>query len=71
MLQKVVQENALQIENGLKNEMTESFLSGMRVFEDHYVSIPDDKYDVLENMVEKLDDMETKLNEQIEKNVSN
>jgi exonuclease VII large subunit len=50
--------------------MTESFLQGMRgLFEDHYVSIPEDKYDVLESMVEKLDDMETKLNEQIEKNI--
>ena len=51
--------------------MTESFLSGMKsLFEDHYVSIPDDKYDVLESMVNKLDDMEGKLNEQIEKNIS-
>ena len=39
------------------------------LFEEHYVTIPDDKYDVLESMVEKLDDMETKLNEQIEKNI--
>jgi len=66
-----MQENALVIENGLKTEMTESFLSGMKdLFEAHYVSIPEDKYDVLKSMVEKLDDMETKLNEQIEKNVS-
>jgi hypothetical protein len=66
-----MQENALVIENGLKTEMTESFLSGMKeLFEAHYVSIPEDKYDVLNSMVEKLDDMETKLNEQIEKNVS-
>ena len=66
-----IQENALVIENGLKTEMTESFLQGMRgLFEEHYVSIPEEKYDVLENMVEKLDEMETKLNEQIEKNVS-
>ena len=64
-------ENALAVEQGLKTDMTESFLSGMRsLFEEHYVTIPDDKYDVLESMVEKLDDMETKLNEQIEKNVS-
>ena len=64
-------ENALAIEQGLKTDMTESFLSGMKsLFEEHYVTIPDDKYDVLESMVEKLDDMETKLNEQIEKNVS-
>ena len=65
------EENALVIEKGLKTEMTESFLTGMRnLFEEHYVSIPEDKYDVLESMVEKLDDMETKLNEQIEKNIN-
>jgi len=64
-------ENELAIEHGLKTELTESFLGGMKsLFEEHYVSIPDDKYDVLESMVEKLDDMETKLNEQIEKNIS-
>jgi hypothetical protein len=64
-------ENELAIEHGLKTELTESFLTGMKsLFEEHYVQIPDDKYDVLESMVEKLDDMETKLNEQIEKNVS-
>jgi len=66
-----MEENALAVESGLKTEMTESFLTGMKsLFEEHYVTIPEDKYDVLESMVEKLDDMETKLNEQIEKNVS-
>ena len=51
--------------------MSESFLSGMKsLFEEHYVSIPEEKYDVLESMVEKLDEMETKLNEQIEKNIT-
>jgi len=65
------EENALVIETGLKTEMTESFLAGMKnLFEEHYVSIPEEKYDVLESMVEKLDDMETKLNEQIEKNIT-
>lgn len=65
------EENALAVENGLKTEMTESFLEGMKgLFEEHYVTIPEEKYDVLESMVEKLDDMETKLNEQIEKNIS-
>ena len=64
-------ENQLAIETALKTEMTESFITGMKdLFEAHYVNIPDEKYDVLESMVEKLDDMETKLNEQIEKNVS-
>ena len=65
-----VAENQLAVEHGLKTEMTESFLSGMKgLFEEHYVTIPEDKYDVLESMVEKLDDMETKLNEQIDKNI--
>ena len=63
-------ENELAVEQGLKTEMTESFLSGMKgLFEEHYVTIPEDKYDVLESMVEKLDEMETKLNEQIDKNI--
>ena len=66
-----IQENALAVEHGLKTEMTESFLAGMKsLFEDHYVSIPEDKYDVIESMVDKLDEMEEKLNEQIERNVA-
>ena len=66
-----IAENQLAVEKGLKTEMTESFLTGMRSpFEEHYVSIPDEKYDVLENMVDKLDEMEGKLNEQIDKNVA-
>jgi len=64
-------ENELAIEHGLKTELTESFLNGMRgLFEEHYVTIPEDKYDVVESMVDKLDEMETKLNEQIERNIS-
>ena len=64
-------ENQLAVEAALKTEMTESFITGMKeLFEAHYVNIPEEKYDVLESMVDKLDDMETKLNEQIEKNVS-
>ena len=65
------QENALQVEAGLKTEMTESFLEGMKgLFEEHYVTIPEDKYDVLNSMVDKLDEMENKLNEQIDRNVA-
>ena len=65
-----VDENTLAIETGLKEELTESFLGGLKqLFEEHYVEIPEEKYDVFENMVGKLDDMETKLNEQIEKNI--
>jgi len=66
-----MQENQLAVEHGLKTEMTESFLSGMKqLFEDHYVTIPEDRYDVIESMVDKLDEMEAKLNEQIERNVA-
>ena len=66
-----LEENKLAAETGLKTEMTESFLEGMKsLFEEHYVNIPEEKYDVLNSMVEKLDEMENKLNEQIEKNVS-
>ena len=66
-----ISENQLVVESGLKEEITGSFLSGMKeLFEAHYVSIPEDKYDVLESMVEKLDEMEEKLNEQIEKNIN-
>ncbi len=65
-----VKENELSIQTGLKEELTESFLSGLKgLFEEHYVEIPEEKYNVLESMVEKLDDMETKLNEQIERNI--
>ena len=64
-------ENQLAVQGGLKEELTESFMTGLKsLFEEHYVQIPEEKYDVLESMVEKLDDMEAKLNEQIEKNVA-
>ena len=66
-----VQENQLAVEAGLKTEMTESFLEGMKsLFEEHYVTIPEEKYDVLNSMVDKLDEMEDKLNEQIERNMA-
>ena len=64
-------ENAIAVEHGLRTEMSESFISGMKsLFDTHYVSIPEEKYDVVESMVEKLDEMEGKLNEQIERNVA-
>ena len=65
-----MQENQLAVDQGLKGELSESFMTGLKgLFEEHYVSVPEDKYDVLESMVNKLDDMEEKLNEQIDKNV--
>ena len=63
-------ENAIAVEHGLRTEMTESFLKGMHsLFSEHYVSVPEERFDVVESMVERLDEMESKLNEQIERNV--
>jgi hypothetical protein len=65
-----VGENQLAIDNGLRNELTEEFILGLKnLFEQHYVDIPDDKYDILSDMAERLDQMEEKLNEQIDVNV--
>ena len=69
--QQWLEENRLVVENGIKNELSESFMGGLKsLFEDHYVTLPDEKYDIFESMVAKLDDMEDKLNEQIETNVA-
>jgi len=69
--QQWLEENKLVVENGIRNELSESFMQGLRsLFEDHYVTLPDEKYDIFESMVNKLDDMENKLNEQIESNVA-
>ena len=69
--QEWLEENQLAVDQGLKAELSESFMTGMKsLFEEHYVSIPEEKYDVLESMVNKLDEMESKLNEQLEKNVA-
>ena len=66
-----INENALQVESGIRGELSESFMTGLKgLFEEHYVAIPEEKYDVLEAMVSKLDEMETKLNEQIDSNVA-
>ena len=64
-------ENAIAVEHGLRTEMTESFLKGMHsLFSEHYVAVPEERFDVVESMVERLDEMETKLNEQIDRNVA-
>lgn len=66
-----LEENKLVVENGIRNELSESFMAGLKgLFENHYVTLPDEKYDIFESMVAKLDDMEDKLNEQIDANVA-
>jgi len=64
-------ENELAIERGLKGEIAEDFISGLKqLFEDHYIDVPDEKYDVLEAQSEKIAELEEKINEEIQKNVS-
>ena len=66
-----MKENELAIERGLKGEIAEDFISGLKqLFEDHYIDIPDEKYDVLEAQSEKISELESKLSETIERNVS-
>jgi len=66
-----MKENELAIERGLKGEIAEDFISGLKqLFEDHYIDVPDEKYDVLEAQSEKITELEEKLNEEIQKNIN-
>jgi len=63
-------ENELAVENGLRNEITESFIKGMQqVFTEHYIEVPEEKYDVMTEMQTKIDALQTKLDEQVNKNL--
>ena len=66
-----VTENELAIERGLKSELTEDFINGLKkLFEEHYVEVPEDKFDVVEELANRLDEMEDKLNEEVANNIS-
>jgi hypothetical protein len=68
--QKWMEDNALAIEHGIKNEISESFFSGLKtLFIEHNMSVPEEKFNLLDGMVGELDEMEAKLNEQIDANV--
>ena len=70
VVEEWTKENELAIERGLKGEIAEDFISGLKqLFEDHYIDVPDEKYDVLEAQSEKISELEEKLNEQITKSV--
>ena len=70
VVEEWTKENELAIERGLKGEIAEDFISGLKqLFEDHYIDVPDEKYDVLEAQSEKIAELESRLNEEIEKNV--
>ena len=70
VVEEWTKENELAIERGLKGEIAEDFISGLKqLFEDHYIDVPDEKYDVLEAQSEKIAELEDRLNEEIQKNV--
>jgi len=66
-----LEENRLAVEDGVRSQLNESFMAGLHnLFREHYVAVPEEKFEVFEAMVARLDDMEDKLNEQIEANVN-
>ena len=68
VVEEWMKENEIAIERGLKGEIAEDFISGLKsLFEEHYIDVPDEKYDILGQQSEKIDELEAKLNEQIEK----
>ena len=70
VVEEWMKENSIAIERGIKGEIAEDFISGLKkLFEDHYIDVPDEKYNVLEDQANKIEELEKKLNEQVEKNV--
>jgi hypothetical protein len=70
VVEEWMKQNELAVERGIKGEIAEDFISGLKkLFEDHYINVPDEKYDVLEDQASKIETLEKKLNEQIESNV--
>src|SRR6056300_507879 len=70
VVEEWMKENELALERGIKGEIAEDFISGLKkLFEDHYIDVPDEKYNVLEDQASKIEELEKKLNEEIEKNV--
>ena len=71
VVEEWMKENEIAIERGLKGEIAEDFISGLKsLFEEHYIDVPDEKYDILGQQSTKIDELEAKLNEQIEKSAS-
>ena len=70
VVEEWMKENELAIERGLKGEIAEDFISGLKqLFEDHYVDVPDEKYDVLEAQSEKISELEGRINEMMEEQI--
>ncbi len=70
VIEKWVEDNALAVENGLRTDIAESFINGMKnLFAEHYIDVPEEKYDVLGEMQAQLEEVSAKLDEQISANV--
>jgi hypothetical protein len=70
VVEEWMKQNEIAVERGIKGEIAEDFISGLKkLFEDHYINVPDEKYDVLEDQASKIEELNKKLNEQIEANV--
>ena len=70
VVEQWMEENQLAIERGLKGEIAEDFISGLKnLFEDHYIDVPDEKYDILEANLTKIEELEEKLNKQMDENI--
>ena len=71
VVEEWVKDNELAIERGIKGEIAEDFIGGLKqLFEDHYIDIPDEKYDILEAQANEIDELKAKVNSEVEKNVS-
>lgn len=65
-----IEQNELALERGMKSEILEGFVEGLKgLFEQHYIDVPEERYDVLGQMEEKVEELEDKLNEQVKKNI--
>ena len=70
VVEQWMEDNQLAIERGLKGEIAEDFIGGLKeLFEDHYIDVPDEKYDILESNLTRIEELEEKLNKQMEENV--
>ena len=71
VVEEWVKDNELAIERGIKGEIAEDFIGGLKqLFEDHYIDIPDEKYDILEAQAKEIDELKAKVNSEVEKNVN-
>ena len=70
VVEEWVKNNELAVESGIRSELAEDFMSGLKnLFKEHYIDVPEEKYDVLEAMAKEKEELEKKLNEEMEKNV--